>query len=96
LILPPTRIVQEALTNARRHAGPGASAQVAVRIEPGSVQIEVTDSGSGTPGQSSGHGLLGLRERVALYGGEFHAGPADGGGFRVLARLPLPAERAGS
>jgi signal transduction histidine kinase len=90
------RIVQEALTNARRHAGPAAAVKVTVEIEPGSVQIEVTDSGSGTAGEGDGHGLLGLRERVALYGGEFHAGPANGGGFRVLARLPLPVERAGS
>jgi signal transduction histidine kinase len=92
------RIVHEALTNVRRHAGPAAVAWVAVRVEPGSVEIEVADNGIGayTGLDSRGHGLLGLRERVALYGGEFHAGPGDGGGFTVRARLPLPVERSGS
>jgi signal transduction histidine kinase len=86
------RIVQEALTNARRHAGPSTSARVRVHIDDGDVDIEVTDDGAGQRPPSApgnGHGLLGLRERVALYGGQFDAGAVPGGGFRIHARLPI-------
>ena len=83
------RIVQESLTNARRHAGP-AHAHVTVRFAHEALDLTITDDGSAPPnGNSSGHGLVGMRERVALYGGDFGAGPRAQGGFRVAARLPL-------
>jgi signal transduction histidine kinase len=83
------RIVQEALTNALRHAGP-ASARVVVRYDAGRLDLEVTDTGrSRSQGRGEGHGLLGMRERVALYGGQLEAGPQPGGGYSVHARLPL-------
>lgn len=88
------RIVQEALTNVLKHAGP-ASAEVTVAYEPGEVGIEVVDDGRGVNGRSdgTGHGLLGMRERVAVYGGTLEAGMQPSGGFRVLARLPYGSER---
>jgi signal transduction histidine kinase len=85
------RIVQEALTNVVRHAGP-ATARVAVRYAPDRVAVEVVDDGRGgeVAGQDrSGHGIAGMRERAALYGGTLEAGPLPGGGFRVAAILPL-------
>ena len=83
------RIVQEALTNARKHAGE-ASAAVTVRYGPEALEVEIVDDGSGSGnGDGGGHGLVGMRERVALFGGEFQAGPQPAGGFRVHARLPL-------
>jgi signal transduction histidine kinase len=84
------RIVQEALTNVVRHAGP-ATARVRIRYAPDSVDLEVVDDGrgGGTPGHGDGHGIAGMRERAALYGGTLHAGPQPGGGFRVAARLPV-------
>jgi signal transduction histidine kinase len=85
------RIVQEALTNVLKHAGP-ASADVAIGCSDDAVTIEVTDNGNGQPGNqalASGHGLAGMRERVAVFGGELAAGPRPGGGFAVRARLPL-------
>ena len=84
------RIVQEALTNALRHAG-GASARVVVRYEPDAVELEIGDDGRGPPEESEasgGHGLIGMRERVQLFGGELVAGPRPSGGFLVRARLP--------
>jgi signal transduction histidine kinase len=84
------RIVQEALTNTLKHAGP-AQAQVTVRYEDGLVTVEITDTGHGPQGaQGTGHGLVGMRERVAMFGGELEAAGAEGGGFTVRARLPLP------
>ncbi len=81
------RIVQEGLTNVRKHAA-GAPARVRVTWAPRELALEVRDEGpGGTPG--SGHGLVGMRERVRLHGGELHAGPVTGGGFAVHARLPL-------
>jgi signal transduction histidine kinase len=88
------RIVQEALTNVRRHAS-AARAQVYVRFEEGALELEVHDDGAGAPRDASptagepGHGLVGMRERVGLYGGHFDVGPVPGGGFRVHAVLPL-------
>ena len=85
------RIVQEALTNVLKHAGP-ARADVTVGCADGAVMIEVTDDGAGTPAgapHAGGQGLAGMRERVAIVGGELRAGPRPGGGFAVRARLPL-------
>jgi signal transduction histidine kinase len=87
------RIVQEALTNVLKHAGP-ARAEATIGCEAGTITIEVTDNGSGQPGSGSrggGHGLAGMRERAAVFGGELTAGPRPGGGFAVRARLPLGA-----
>jgi signal transduction histidine kinase len=84
------RIVQEALTNALKHAG-AATALVRLTFADGSLAVEVTDTGRG-PGPTPdriGHGLVGMRERVALYGGILRTGPRPGGGFRVYARIPL-------
>ena len=83
------RIVQEALTNTLKHAGP-ARAWVAVRYAGDDVEIEVENDGRNTgDGDGSGHGLVGMRERVALCGGELHSGPRPGGGYRISARLPV-------
>ncbi|MEA5365890.1 sensor histidine kinase [Amycolatopsis sp., V23-08] len=79
------RIVQEALTNVVKHAG-AATCRIHVTGEGGEVRIEVLDDGRGGTAEP-GHGLIGMRERVAVYGGEFSAGPAPDG-FRVFARLP--------
>jgi signal transduction histidine kinase len=88
------RIVQEALTNALRHAGP-ARARVVVRYGEGEVEVEVADDGRGPQeANGSGHGLVGMRERVALYGGELNAGLREGGGYAVRARLPFDRARA--
>ncbi len=88
------RIVQEALTNTLRHAG-ASSATVVLRYRDDSVEVEVTDDGHGAAAAGSngqpGHGLVGMKERVALYGGELAAGPREGGGFAVHARLPTGA-----
>jgi signal transduction histidine kinase len=86
------RIVQEALTNVLKHAGP-AQAEVTVGCADGAVMIEVTDDGAGSADEASalatGQGLVGMRERAAIFGGELVAGPRPGGGFAVTARLPL-------
>jgi signal transduction histidine kinase len=85
------RIVQEALTNVLKHAG-SARAEVTIGYEQDTVTIEVTDNGTGQHGNESpggGHGLAGMRERAAVFGGELTAGPRPGGGFAVRARLPL-------
>jgi signal transduction histidine kinase len=90
------RIVQESLTNAVKHAGPDPEATVTLSYRPGSIDIEVTDSGTGSPPPTpGGHGLVGMRERVALYGGTFEAGPVpESGGWRVRAGIPLAGARA--
>jgi len=82
------RIVQEALTNALRHAGP-AHAWVAVRYGGDDVEIEVANDGRSDGESGGGHGLVGMRERVALCGGELRAGPRQGGGYSIFARLPV-------
>jgi signal transduction histidine kinase len=85
------RIVQEALTNVTRHAGP-ATATVRVSYGERDLTVEVDDDGRGHPAASrdgGGKGIVGMRERVATLGGDLQAGPRPGGGFRVLARLPL-------
>jgi signal transduction histidine kinase len=85
------RVVQESLTNTRKHAGLAASAAVTLRYEPDGLTLEVTDDGlaSSAPG-SGGHGLAGMRERIEMYGGTVQAGPLAGGGFGVVAHLPCP------
>ncbi|MEN3535213.1 sensor histidine kinase [Microbispora sp. ZYX-F-249] len=89
------RIVQEALTNTRKHAG-GADASVVVRYRPDSIEVRVSDSGPAVrkPGtrnaaMTGGLGLIGMAERVALCGGELHAGPTAEGGFHIHARIPV-------
>jgi signal transduction histidine kinase len=83
------RLVQEGLTNAIKHAG-AARAEVVVRYGNGNVEVSVTDDGSGDGGgETGGHGLVGMRERVAVYGGELEAGPRAEGGYRLKARLPI-------
>ena len=84
------RIVQEALTNALKHAGE-ARATVDIRYGPDSLELEIVDDGAGasTRVASSGHGLVGMRERVALYGGRLDAGRRPGGGFAVRVLLPI-------
>jgi signal transduction histidine kinase len=93
------RIIQEALTNVVRHAGTGASCVVSVAYADADLVIRVTDDG-GLPvtlpavsvaSVGSGHGIVGMRERVHLCGGSFSAGPLPNGGFQVMAALPLPA-----
>jgi signal transduction histidine kinase len=93
------QIIQEALTNTLRHAGP-AHAEVLVRYQQHAVELEVLDDGHGPgphdgAGGTSGHGLVGMRERVALYGGTLEAGPrtarAAGTGYAVRAQLPTDA-----
>jgi signal transduction histidine kinase len=85
------RIVQEALTNVLKHAG-HACADVTIGCADEAVTIEITDDGTRKPGDrvpAGGHGLAGMRERVAVFGGELCARPRPGGGFAVRARLPL-------
>jgi signal transduction histidine kinase len=83
------RVIQEALTNALKYAGP-AQAWVTVRWLDGELELEIANDGrSENLGDGSGHGLVGLRERVALVGGSIESGPRTGGGFVVSARIPL-------
>jgi signal transduction histidine kinase len=95
--LPPTvdlaafRIAQEAVTNAVKHAAP-TGGRLSVRLDAGTVEVLVEDDGrpgGPRPGPGTGHGLLGLQERVELHGGELEAHPRRDGGFRVCARLPV-------
>jgi signal transduction histidine kinase len=83
------RVVQEALTNAIKHAG-AAPTEVTVRWEPEHLELEIVDNGApAANGSGGGHGLVGMEERVRLYDGELRAGRREGGGFEVVARLPL-------
>ncbi len=87
------RIIQESLTNTLKHAGRGAGATVRMRYGPETLRIEVADDGVGGGSSSGpnggGHGIVGMRERVAVADGTFEAGPLPGGGFRVVAELPV-------
>jgi signal transduction histidine kinase len=85
------RIVQESLTNAMKHGGPKVRATVAILYEDDRLELHITDDGGGGVRSSNGtgQGLVGMRERVAMLHGEFTAGPAAGGGFRVHATLPV-------
>ena len=90
------RLVQEGLTNVARHAGPGAKARVTLVMTDGDLVCEITDDGQGVPHASvpgTGHGIIGLRERVEIIGGTLAAGPGEGGvGWRVRATLPSPRD----
>ncbi|GAB7191541.1 hypothetical protein NUM3379_22490 [Kineococcus sp. NUM-3379] len=91
------RVVQEALTNVRKHAGAGTSVLVREVWSGEVLLVEVVDDGAGTAppeGLSTGYGLVGLRERVRAVGGRFETGPLPGGGYRVSAVLPVRAETA--
>lgn len=81
------RIVQEALTNTLKHAGP-SKAVVGLDYRPDALRVVVSDDGRARPTPRNGHGLVGMRERTALLGGRFEAGPRPEGGFRVCATLP--------
>jgi signal transduction histidine kinase len=96
--LPPTedvaayRIVQESLTNTLKHAREATRVEVAVEWSSDLLRVEVSDDGRSGPADGApGHGLVGMSERVAIFGGDVHAGPLPGRGWRVSARLPLPA-----
>ena len=86
------RIVQESLTNTVRHGGPGVTARVAIKYGPDQLDVLVSDDGRGAAADSRddvGHGIVGMRERIAVLGGEFEAGPHTGGGYRVHATIPV-------
>ena len=87
------RIVQESLTNTRKHGGPRATAEVTLRYLEDALLLRITDDGRGAAAVSdgAGHGLTGMRERVAVYGGWVQAGPCPSGGYHVAALLPLVA-----
>ncbi|MEU3712571.1 sensor histidine kinase [Streptomyces catenulae] len=95
------RIVQEALTNTRKHGGPDAGATVRVTYGDAELELLIEDDGRGAQSElyeeggadGLGHGLIGMRERVGMVGGSLEAGPRDGGGFRIDAVLPLRPER---
>ncbi|XVQ88045.1 sensor histidine kinase [Microbispora siamensis] len=85
------RIVQEALTNALKHGGPGTRAWVEMTYGRGEIELRISDDGRGAaaPRLVGGHGLIGMRERAAMYGGSVEAAPRPGGGFRVVVRIPV-------
>jgi signal transduction histidine kinase len=86
------RIVQESVTNALRHAGPGTALTVRLERAGGRLTVTATDDGRGAghdPEAGVGHGLVGMRERVAMHGGTFDAGPVPGRGWRVSASIPV-------
>ena len=88
------RVVQEALTNVIKHAGMTSAVDVNVRYLPGRLEVEVVDDGRGAAGSTngadgSGHGHVGMRERVEVWGGALAVGPVSGGGYRVRATLPF-------
>jgi signal transduction histidine kinase len=90
------RVVQEALTNAIKHAG-GATTRVELSWGEEALELRVADAGDGGPSPElagGGHGLIGMRERIRVHGGELKAGPRRGGGFEVVARLPVERETA--
>ncbi|MBO0869575.1 MAG: sensor histidine kinase, partial [Micromonosporaceae bacterium] len=86
------RIIQEALTNVRRHAGAGAVATLTIGYHPEELTLRIDDNGVGGRIGDGGSGLTGMRERATALGGSLAAGPLAAGGFRVSARLPLPGE----
>jgi signal transduction histidine kinase len=82
------RVVQEALTNALKHARP-ARVDVALDFSDAALRISVANDGARAGGHSAGHGLIGMRERVSLYGGRLAAGERPGGRFEIAAEIPL-------
>jgi signal transduction histidine kinase len=90
------RVVQESLTNVRKHGGPGVTAAVCLGYDEEGLVIRITDDGAGAAATAdgTGHGLAGMRERVELYGGAVRTGPRAGGGYEVVARLPVALEAA--
>ena len=90
------RVVQESLTNVRKHAGPGVTAAVSLGYAEEGLVIRVTDDGRGAviSDRGDGHGLAGMRERIELYGGSVRTGSRPGGGYEVVVRLPLALEPA--
>ncbi|MDF8266409.1 sensor histidine kinase [Luteipulveratus flavus] len=88
------RVVQESLTNVMKHAGPGATAHVRLDHTPDGLIVAVTDDGLGAAvaHDGAGHGILGMRERVTVYGGTLHAGPRRGPGFAVTATIPVSSD----
>jgi len=86
------RIVQESLTNSVRHGGPGVTAKVAISYRKDHLNLLIVDDGRGASAESGneiGHGIVGMRERIAVLGGEFSAGPKSGGGYQVHAIIPI-------
>jgi signal transduction histidine kinase len=86
------RIVQESLTNSIRHGGPEVSAKVTIEYAEDHLDVLVLDDGRGAsadPGDGVGHGIIGMRERIAVLGGDFDAGPHAGGGYEVRASIPV-------
>ena len=90
------RIVQESLTNVLKHAGADAKAGVTIIRSGAAVRVSVHDDGAGPSGRaaSTAHGIAGMRERVAAYGGTLRTGARTGGGFEVEASIPLPEQEA--
>jgi signal transduction histidine kinase len=90
------RIVQESLTNVIKHGGTGAKACVTITRNGGTVRVSVHDDGAGPggPALSTAHGIVGMRERAAAYGGSLRTGARPGGGFGVEAAIPLPDQEA--
>jgi signal transduction histidine kinase len=90
------RVVQESLTNVRKHAGPGVTAAVSLGYAEEGLMIRVTDDGRGAviSDRGGGHGLAGMRERIELYGGSVRTSSRPGGGYEVVVRLPLALEPA--
>lgn len=91
------RIAQEALTNTLRHAGPAARAELALTWTAAELTVTITDDGPGCggPEKNRGHGLIGMRERVAVLGGRLSVGSGEAGGFRVRAAIPLAGALTG-
>jgi signal transduction histidine kinase len=92
------RVVQESLTNTRKHGGLAAAAAVTMSYEPDGLLLQVTDDGLGgaaPAAEGTGHGLTGMRERIEMYGGTVRAGPLPGEGYQVTARLPYACATAG-
>jgi signal transduction histidine kinase len=89
------RLVQEALTNTMKHAGPGVSASVRLSLTPAEIRVEVEDDGCGAAPGAAGGGLTGMRERISAFGGDLDFGPRQPRGWLVTARLSLdPAAAA--
>jgi signal transduction histidine kinase len=90
------RIVQESLTNVLKHAGVGATAEVTISGSRTTVRVLVRDDGAGPTGRASStaHGIVGMRERAAAYGGTLRTGARPGGGFEVESSIPVPEQEA--